>query len=83
MTILAGTSIILGAVYMLRVMKHTVFGPLDNEENKKLKDLNTREKGSLIALVAIVIWVGVYPKPVFAPIDNSVKALLRFMDENA
>ncbi|MCO4845629.1 MAG: NADH-quinone oxidoreductase subunit M [Sulfurovum sp.] len=83
MTILAGTSIILGAVYMLRVMKRTFFGPLDNEENKKLKDLNSRETWSLIPLVAIVIWLGVYPKPVLGPIDNSVKALLVFMDEKA
>ena len=83
MTILAGTSIILGAVYMLRVMKLAFFGPLDNEENKKLKDLNTRETWSLIPLVAIVIWLGVYPKPVLAPIDRSVKALLTFMDEKA
>ncbi|MEA2048390.1 MAG: NADH-quinone oxidoreductase subunit M [Campylobacterota bacterium] len=83
MTILAGTSIILGAVYMLRVMKFTFFGPLENEENKKLKDLNKRETWSLIPLVAIVIWLGVYPKPVLEPIDNSVKALLSFMDEKA
>ncbi len=83
MTILAGTSIILGAVYMLRVMKHTFFGPLDNEENKKLKDLNTRETWSLIPLVAIVIWLGVYPKPVLEPIDNSIKVLLSFMNEKA
>ena len=83
MTILAGTSIILGAVYMLRVMKRTFFGPLNNEENKKLKDLNGRETWSLIPLVAIVIWLGVYPKPVLEPIDNSVKALLSFMDEKA
>jgi NADH-quinone oxidoreductase subunit M len=83
MTILAGTSIILGAVYMLRVMKRTFFGPLNNEENKKLKDLNGRETWSLIPLVAIVIWLGVYPKPVLGPIDNSVKALLSFMDEKA
>ena len=82
-TILAGSSIILGAVYMLRVMKFTFFGPLDNEENKKLKDLNTRETWSLIPLVAIVVWLGVYPKPVLTPIDNSVKALLVFMDEKA
>ena len=82
-TILAGTSIILGAIYMLRVMKLAFFGPLDNEENKKLKDLNARETWSLIPLVAIVIWLGVYPKPVLEPIDNSVKALLTFMDEKA
>jgi NADH-quinone oxidoreductase subunit M len=83
MTIIAGTSIILGAVYMLRVMKLAFFGPLDNEENKKLKDLNVRETWSLIPLVVIVIWLGVYPKPVLGPIDNSVKSLLVFMEEKA
>ncbi|HIQ28044.1 MAG TPA: NADH-quinone oxidoreductase subunit M [Sulfurovum sp.] len=83
MTILAGTSIILGAVYMLRLFKKSFFGPLNNEENMKLKDLNNRETWSLIPLVAIVIWLGVYPKPVLEPIDNSVKALLVFMDEKA
>jgi len=82
-TILAGTSIILGAIYMLRVMKLAFFGPLDNEENKKLKDLNSRETWSLLPLVAIVIWLGIYPKPVLQPIDNSVKALLVFMDKKA
>ncbi len=82
-TVLAGTSIILGAIYMLRVMKLAFFGPLENEENKKLKDLNARETWSLIPLVAIVIWLGVYPKPVLEPIDNSVKVLLTFMDEKA
>jgi NADH-quinone oxidoreductase subunit M len=82
-TILAGTSIILGAVYMLRVMKLVFFGPLNNEENKKLKDLNKRETWSLIPLVAIVIWLGVYPKPVLEPIDNTVNTLLKFMEEKA
>jgi NADH-quinone oxidoreductase subunit M len=82
-TILAGTSIILGAAYMLRVMKLAFFGPLNNEKNKNLKDLNGRETWSLIPLVAIVIWLGVYPKPVLGPIDNSVNALLGFMEEKA
>ncbi len=77
MTVLAGTSIILGAVYMLRVMKHTFFGPLDNEENKKLKDLNTRETWSLIPLVAIVIWLGVYPKPVLSTHRQFRKSIVK------
>jgi NADH-quinone oxidoreductase subunit M len=83
MTILAGTSIILGAIYMLRIYKFTFFGPLDKEENKKLKDLENKELWSLIPLVAIVIWLGVYPKPVLAPIDNSVKSMLSFMHDKA
>ena len=83
MTILAGTSIIIGAIYMLDVYKKTFFGPITHESNKSLKDISGRETWSLIPLVAIVIWLGVYPKPVLAPIDNSVKAMLSFMDEKA
>jgi len=83
LTVLAGTSIIIGAIYMLSVYKSSFFGPVTKEENKSLKDLNSKETWSLIPLVLIVIWLGVYPKPVLAPIDNSVKAMLTFMDEKA
>ncbi|RRS30392.1 MAG: NADH:ubiquinone oxidoreductase subunit M [Epsilonproteobacteria bacterium (ex Lamellibrachia satsuma)] len=83
LTVLAGTSIIIGAVYMLTLYKKSFFGPVTNEVNKTLKDLDAKETWSLIPLVAIVIWLGVYPKPVLEPIDNSVKAMLTFMDEKA
>ena len=83
MTILAGTSIIIGAIYMLAVYKKTFFGPVTNEANKTLKDLDKKETWSLVPLVLIVIWLGIYPKPVLEPIDNSVKAMLVFMDEKA
>lgn len=83
LTILAGSSIILGAVYMLSIYKESFFGPITNEENKKLEDLNSRETWSLLPLVAIVIWLGIYPKPILEPIDNSVKSLLVFMEKKA
>ena len=83
MTVLAGTSIIIGAVYMLSVYKKSFFGPVTKEENKTLKDLTPREIWSLIPLVAIVIWLGVYPKPVLDPINKSVNAMLVFMEEKA
>jgi NADH-quinone oxidoreductase subunit M len=82
-TVFAGTSIIIGAVYMLSLYKKSFFGPVTNPENEKLIDLNGKELMSLVPLVAIVVWLGVYPKPVLAPIDNSVKALLTFMEEKA
>lgn len=83
LTILAGTSIIVGAVYMLTLFKRSFFGPVTNEENKKLKDLNANELVSFIPLVAIVIWLGVYPTPVLSIIDNSVKTTLSIMEQKA
>jgi NADH-quinone oxidoreductase subunit M len=83
MTILAGTSIIIGAIYMLSVFKKSFFGPVTKEENRNLTDLTPKETWSLVPLVAIVIWLGVYPKPILDPINNSVNAMLVFMDEKA
>ncbi|HEO98151.1 MAG TPA: NADH-quinone oxidoreductase subunit M [Epsilonproteobacteria bacterium] len=83
MTILAGTSIIIGSVYMLSLFKKSFFGPVTKEENRNLKDLDAKETWSLVPLVAIVVWLGIYPKPILDPIDNSVKAMLNFMDEKA
>lgn len=82
-TIIAGSTIIIGAVYMLVLFKKSFFGPVTNEKNRGLTDLNGRELTTLLPLVAIVIWLGVYPKPVLGPIDNSVKNLLVTMEKKA
>jgi len=83
MALIGGLSIIVGAVYMLTLYKRTFFGPVTHEANRKLKDLDGKELAALVPLVAIVIWLGIYPKPVLVPIDNSVKTLVNFMHEKA
>jgi NADH-quinone oxidoreductase subunit M len=82
-TIIAGSTIIIGSVYMLALFKKSFFGPVRHEKNLSLKDLDGRELTALLPLVAIVVWLGVYPKPVLGPIDNSVKALLVQMENHA
>ncbi len=82
-TILAGSTIIIGAVYMLVLYKRSFFGPMTNEKNRDLEDLDRRELTALIPLVMIVVWLGVYPKPILEPIDNSVKVLLTQMEKKA
>jgi len=76
MTALAGTGIIIGAVYMLRLYKESFFGPVTNKANEGLKDLDGKELSALIPLVMLVVYLGIYPKPVLNPIDNSVKAMI-------
>jgi len=83
MTLLAGTSIILGAIYMLNLYRNTFFGVMTNEKNSVLKDLNKNEIFALVPLTLVVIWLGIYPKPVLEPIDNSVTALVKFMHEKS
>ena len=83
LTLIAGLTIILGAVYMLVLYKKSFFGPLTNDENKKLKDIKGREIAALVPLVAIVIILGVYPKPILNPVDKSVSQLVEIMQIKA
>ncbi len=83
MTAIAGSTIILGAVYMLTLYKRSFFGPITNEENRNLPDLTKQELTALIPLVLLVVALGVYPKPILDPIDNSVKSMLKNMEEKS
>jgi NADH-quinone oxidoreductase subunit M len=83
MTLLAGTAIIVGAIYMLAAYKKAFFGNVTKEENKNLKDLNKTELMGLIPLTIIAIWLGVYPKPILDPINNSVESIVQLMHDKA
>ena len=82
-TLFAGTAIIVGAIYMLTAYKKAFFGQVTNEKNKNLKDLNKKEMFALVPLAIIVAWLGIYPKPILEPIDNSVKAMVQKMHDKA
>jgi NADH-quinone oxidoreductase subunit M len=79
LTVVAGLTIILGAVYMLVMYKRTFFGPLNNEKNKTLEDIKGREVVALVPLVALVVILGVYPKPILDPVNKSVTQLIEIM----
>ncbi len=83
MTALAGTGIIIGAVYMLTLYKKSFFGPVTNPKNLTLKDLTGQELTALAPLVFLVALLGIYPKPVLDPIDLSVKQMIVNMENKA
>lgn len=83
MTLLAGTAIIVGAIYMLAAYKKAFFGEVTKEENRNLKDLNKTELLGLIPLTIIAIWLGIYPQPVLEPINNSVESVVQLMHDKA
>jgi NADH-quinone oxidoreductase subunit M len=72
----ATTGVILSAAYALWLYRRVIFGVLDKESLKGLLDLSTREKAILYPLVIMVIFYGVYPKPVFDATAVSVDALI-------
>lgn len=74
--ILAASGVILAAVYMLWMFQRVMFGPLENEENKKLVDLNAREIGLLVPLVIFMFWIGIHPVNFTKYSENQVTELI-------
>ena len=83
LTLLAGIAIIVGAIYMLAAYKKMFFGEVTIEENRNLPDVNKRELIALIPLAIITIWLGIYPKPILDPINNSVESVVQLMHNKA
>jgi len=79
--VLGATGIVLGAVYMLWLYQRTMFGKLDREENKVLKDLNVREIMTLVPLVIFSFWIGLYPAPFFKILEEPVTKLVEQVEK--
>jgi NADH-quinone oxidoreductase subunit M len=73
---LAATIMILGAAYTLWMYKRVIYGAVANEHVARLTDLNRREFWMLAAVAALVLWMGVYPKPFVDVMHVSVADLL-------
>jgi len=76
LAVLATTGIILAAIYVLWLYQRTMQGTV-NEKVRKFKDLNAREAFAVGPLIAIIIFLGVYPKPIIDIINPAVKSTLQ------
>jgi NADH-quinone oxidoreductase subunit M len=68
--------IVLAAAYFLRLYQRTMLGSVTHEPNRFLPDLALREYAMLLPLVALTLWIGLYPKPLFDHINNPVKKII-------
>lgn len=75
-TVIATSGVILSAVYMLWMFQRVMFGELDNPKNQKLLDLNAREIGIMLPLIALIFIMGVYPNPFIEKMQPAINKLI-------
>ena len=78
----AALGVIMSAVYILYMFQKIFLGPEGSivEEVKKhghaLRDLNWREIVTVVPLLVMIFWIGLYPKPFFALMAPAVDKLV-------
>ena len=75
----AATGVILSAVYMLWMFQRVNYGPIVHEENRALPDLTRRERWVIVPVVAMAIFMGVFPGVFLKPMQPSVERFLQRM----
>ena len=76
LAVISATGVIFAAAYLLWALQRILFNPLDKPENEHIPDLNKRELALLVPLVAVIIWLGVYPAPVLRRTEASSRLLI-------
>ena len=75
---IAGLTIILGSVYMLRLYQRSMFGPKSNRVDG-FADLTMSESAVLIPLVIMVFWIGIYPNTFLKISEPAVNQILHII----
>jgi NADH-quinone oxidoreductase subunit M len=80
--VLGATGVVLGAWYLLTMLQHAFFGPLQEPHHgdEHVTDMNVREWLALGPVAVLCLWIGVHPGPVLKLIEPDVKAVAALYD---
>lgn len=73
--------VVLAAVYMLWAYQR-VFHGVPDADNEHFPDLTWRERIVMLFFVAMILVIGIYPKPFLQRIEPSVKELIEHVERN-
>jgi NADH-quinone oxidoreductase subunit M len=76
----AASGVILAALYLLWAYQR-VFHGVPDEENSTFREIRWREGMLLLPFVAIIVFTGIYPKPLLDRIQPSVDSLLEHVEQ--
>ncbi|HYI45555.1 MAG TPA: NADH-quinone oxidoreductase subunit M [Actinomycetota bacterium] len=72
----AAFGIVLAAIYLLWAYQRVFHGEITHPENRTLEDMNWREIAMLAPIVALIVFIGIYPKPFLDRIEPSTDRLI-------
>jgi NADH-quinone oxidoreductase subunit M len=75
--VVAGTTIILGAFYMLRMFQQVMLG---EQNSKPFADITFGEGFVFVTILAVLLFFGIYPKPIEAFITPELENLVRIIN---
>jgi NADH-quinone oxidoreductase subunit M len=73
LTVLAALGLVSATVYSLWIVQRVFHGPA--KVQPRIRDLTVRETATLGAMVAALLWLGLYPQPVFRTVRPVVSRL--------
>jgi len=75
--------IVLAAIYLLWAYQRVFHGDITNEANRGLSDFNVREYAMILPVVALIVFIGVYPKPFLDRIEPSAQKLVSQLNDSS
>jgi NADH-quinone oxidoreductase subunit M len=78
----ASTGVIFAAYYMLPMVQKIAFNALSRPANRDIPDLNARELAILLPLAALILWMGLYPKPFIDRMAPAARATITSVQNN-
>ncbi|MED5220469.1 MAG: NADH-quinone oxidoreductase subunit M, partial [Actinomycetota bacterium] len=79
--VIAAVGVILAALYLLWAYQRVFHGPAEGD-NAEMPDLGWREGLVMAPLLALIVFMGVYPKPVIERMEPTVDALVAHIEEH-
>lgn len=80
--VFAATGVILAAIYMLWAYQRVFHGEPD-EANRSFPELRIREAMVLLPFIVVIVFTGVYPKPMLERIEPAVVSLIEHVEDKA
>ena len=80
--VVAATGVILAALYLLWAYQRVFHGEPD-DDNKSFPELQWKEASLLLPFIALIVFSGVFPKPMLSRIEPSVNKLLEHVEQHS